>query len=528
MRRRTLKADATSITRRVLLGGFAAAILAFLPSLDLPALAQKPAAPRQPKLILAIVVDQFRYDLLFRYEHEYTGGFRRMLDQGAVFTNARYHHVPTVTAVGHSTFLSGATPAISGIIGNEWWDWSSKGTVTSVSDTGTQLLGGSGIGSSPRRLLVSTLGDELKASGKGGKVIGVSIKDRAAILPSGHSANAAYWFDGKTGNFVSSTYYFAALPAWVQDFDKSRPADPYEGHDWLGHKMPHGGSELYEAIDATPFSNELVEKFAARALAAEKLGAGPKIDMLTVSFSGNDYVGHRYGPDSPEAHDAALRVDKMIGELIAAAEAQAGAGNVVAVMTADHGVAPVPEENVKRGMPGGRINLGELRSAAEQALEARFGGSNWITNVSDGGVYLNIPALTAAKDDVAEAERTAAAALRAQPHVFRVYTRTQLMNGQFASDLVGTDVRDGFNAARTGNLIVIFDPYWIASTNGTTHSSPFDYDTHVPVFFWGAGIRPGRYNGGIAPNDIAPTLATMLNIPTPSGSVGHVLTEILK
>src|SRR3984885_1939154 len=234
--------------------------------LTLPLSAQNNAPPPKPKLVLAIVIDQFRYDYLTRYHSEYTGGFKRFFDHGAVFTNAHFEHVPTVTAVGHSTFLSGATPAMSGIIGNEWGDRASKKRVASVSDGETTLLGGTGEGSSPNRLLQSTLGDEMKMSGKGGKVVGVSIKDRAAILPSGHMADGAYWFDGKTGNFVSSTFYFAQLPAWVQEFNKSRPADKYAGHDWMGHKVPAAADEkLYNALEATPYGNELIEQFALRA-----------------------------------------------------------------------------------------------------------------------------------------------------------------------------------------------------------------------------------------------------------------------
>src|SRR5580658_1413756 len=210
-------------------------ILALFITLPLPA--QNNATASKPKLVLAIVIDQFRYDYLTRYQSEYTGGFKRIFDHGAVFTNAHFEHVPTVTAVGHSTFLSGATPALSGIIGNEWWDRTAKKRVTSVSDDDFQLLGAAGEGSSPNRLLQSTLGDEMKMSGKGGKVIGISIKDRAAILPSGHMADGAYWFDGKAGNFVSSTFYFDALPGWVAQFNGSRPADKYVGKEWMGKTM---------------------------------------------------------------------------------------------------------------------------------------------------------------------------------------------------------------------------------------------------------------------------------------------------
>ena len=486
------------------------------------------ACAQQPKLVLAIVIDQFRYDYLTRFRAEYTGGLKRMLDQGADFTNARYQHVPTVTAVGHSTVLTGATPALSGIIGNDWWDRTIGASVTSVSDPQTHLLGAAGEGSSPWRLLQSTVGDELKSSGKGGKVIGVSMKDRAAILPSGHSANGAYWFDGASGNFVSSTYYFAALPQWAQDFNTTRPTDGFASKEWLLHKMPAAGSALNTAIETTPYINELIQKFALRALAAEKLGTTAKVDVLTVSYSGNDYVGHLYGPDSPEVRDAARRVDVLIGDLIRAAETQAGAGNVLVVLTADHGAAPVPEENQKRKLPGGRVDLAKVRAALETVLHDKFGGSNWISFNGEAGIYFNLATVRAQKANLSEVEAATAEALRAMPHVYRAYTRTQLLNGAVLEDQVGVDVRNGFNQVRSGNVIVILDPYWLSVSTGTAHSTPFDYDTHVPMLFLGPGIKPGRYNANVAPNDIAPTLATILDVETPSGSVGRVLNEMLK
>jgi predicted AlkP superfamily pyrophosphatase or phosphodiesterase len=485
--------------------------------------------PAQPKLVLAIVIDQFRYDYLTRFHSEYTGGFKRFFEHGAVFTNAHYEHVPTVTAVGHSTFLSGATPALSGIIGNEWWDRASKKRVSSVSDEDCKLLGSTGEGSSPNRLLQSTLGDEMKMSGKGGKVVGVSIKDRAAILPSGHMADGAYWFDGKTGNFVSSSYYFNALPEWVTQFNASRPADKYAGKEWMGKAMAQApDAKFYAALDATPFGNELILQFAEKAMLAEKLGAGSKVDLLTVSFSSNDYVGHALGPDSEEAHDMALRVDKLVGELIRAAEAQAGVGRVLVVLTADHGVSPVVEVNQKRKMPGGRFDEKNELDTVEAALTNRFGGApktggKWITYSGEGSFYLN----QLFTPDIAEEERVAAEAIRALPHVFRVFTRTQLMNGEISADSVGIRIRNGFNQERSGNVFVMLDPYWMVSRSGTTHGAPFDYDTHVPVLFLGPQVRAGRYHANVMVNDIAPTLATMLDVETPSGSVGRVLDEML-
>lgn len=496
----------------------------------LPLGAQNNAAPPKPKLVVAIVIDQFRYDYLTKFRSEYTGGFKRIFDHGAVFTNAHYEHVPTVTAVGHSTFLTGATPALSGIIGNEWWDRATKKRVTSVSDETFKLLGSTGEGASPKRLLQSTVGDELKMSGKGGKVIGVSIKDRSAILPSGHMADGAYWFDGKTGNFVSSSYYFDALPKWVAEFNGTRAADKYVGKQWMGKTMAAApDAKFYAALDATPYGNELILQFAEKALVAEKLGAGPKIDLLAVSFSANDYVGHALGPDSDEAHDMALRVDKLVGELIRAAEAQAGVGRVLVVLTADHGVSPVPEVNQKRKMPGGRFDEANELDTVEKALTSHFGAATpkWITYSSEGSLFLNENPTPGHALNMAEVERVAADAIRSLPHVFRVFTRTQLMNGQISLDTVGVRIRNGFNQARSGNVMVMLDPYWIGGRSGTTHGAPFDYDTHVPVLFLGPQVHAGRYHANIMVNDIAPTLATMLEVETPSGSVGRVLDEML-
>jgi predicted AlkP superfamily pyrophosphatase or phosphodiesterase len=504
-------------------------ILALFISLPLGAQNKAAPKPQQPKLVVAIVIDQFRYDYLTRFHSEYSGGFKRFFEHGAVFTNAHFEHVPTVTAVGHATFLSGATPALSGIIGNEWWDRPSKKRVTSVSDENFKLLGASGEGSSPHRMLQSTLGDEMKMSGRGGKVVGVSIKDRAAILPSGHMADGAYWVEGKTGNFVSSTFYFDSLPEWVTQFNAARPADKYAGKSWMGKTMAATpDAKFYAALDATPWGNELILQFAEKAIVAEKLGAGPKVDLLTVSFSANDYVGHSLGPDSEEVHDMALRVDKLVGELIRAAEAQAGAGRVLVVLTADHGVSPMPEVNQKRKMPGGRFDDKNELDTVEKALTARFGtppmGGKWVAYSSEGALFLAEGPPTVA---MADEERVAAEAIRALPHVFRVFTRTQLMNGAISDDSIGVLMRNGFNQARSGNLTVMLDPYWMVSRNGTTHGAPFDYDTHVPVLFLGAKVRAGRYNGNVIVNDIAPTLATILDVETPSGSIGRVLDEML-
>ena len=489
------------------------------------------AAPPKPKLVVAIVLDQFRFDYTTRFRGEYHAGFERLLTKGAVFTDARYIHVPTVTAVGHSTFLSGATPAISGIVGNDWFDRDEKKHVTSVGDSATRLLGGEGEGSSPRRMLVDTVGDELKLADDGAsRVIGVSLKDRAAILPAGHAADAAYWFDTATGNFVSSTFYFADLPGWVKEFNATRPADQYHGSQWLNHTLPAGGRALYSAIDASPFGNEVVERFAERVLEAERLGMRGVTDLLAISYSAHDYVGHAYGPYSPEEHEVSLRADRMIERLFQAIDKQVGLDNTLVVLTGDHGVAPTPESNIARKMPGGRIAANVISTAVQSALAAKYGEGAWISGGWDLELYLNLDLAAQKRIDPADARREAAAALRGVAHIFRVYTRDQLLQGEVAADDVGRRVMNGFNQRRGADIFYIPDPYWIvgSGTSGTTHGGPFSYDNHVPVIFMGRGIRAGYYDRAIVVNDIAPTLARILEVETPAGSIGRILNEMFE
>src|SRR4051794_30383064 len=490
------------------------------------------AAPKKPKLVLAIVIDQFRYDYLTRFRSEYHAGFDRLLTKGAVFTNANYIHFPTVTAVGHSTFLSGAIPAISGIIGNEWFDRDENKQVTSVSDNGVKLLGGTGEGASPHRMLVSTVGDELKMSnGHKSRVIGISLKDRAAILPVGHMADAAYWFDLKSRAFVSSTYYFADLPGWVKDFNDAHPGDKYRGVKWLSKTMPEDLAKLYgdnteSPIEASPFGNELVELFAERALSAEQLGKHDVTDILTVSFSANDKVGHNYGTFSPEEHEVAVQTDKILERLFQAIDSQVGLDNTLIVLTGDHGVAPSAEELAGHRMPGGRMPGNSIRDAVQAALVAKYGEGQWILGSWDLSLFLNLDLIANKNLDAAEVRRAAANAAMKFPHIFRVYTRDQVQSGALPRDQISQRVSNGFNQRRSSDIQFIPDPYWIVANSVATHGSPFGYDAHVPVIFMGAGIRPGDYHVSVAVNDIAPTVATILSVETPSGSVGRVLTEL--
>jgi len=486
-------------------------------------------AAEKPKLVLAIAVDQFRYDYLLRFRSEYKQGLDRLLTRGAVFSNAYYQHFPTVTAVGHATYMSGALPSVSGIIANDWYERAEGRSVTSVSDESVKMLGGDGDGgASPRRLLVSTVGDELKMSDSGrSRVIGLSLKDRSAILPAGHMADGAFWLDTKNGQFISSTYYFPALPAWVSVFNEEHVLDRYKGARWQGGQLPgESGPKLFQAVYASPFGNELLESLAERAIVAEKLGQRDVTDLLAISFSSNDAIGHALGPDSAEVHDISVRTDQVFGKLFQFLESKVGIENVLVIFTADHGVAPVPEVNQARKMPGGRMPPRIVRDTVQAALTKKYGEGDWISSPSEHSLYLNLDLIRQKKLDRAEVNAAAAEAARAIPHVLRVYTREQLMGGKAMEDEIGRRVMNGFYERRGADIFVLLEPYWMFSAHGTTHGSVFDYDTHVPVIFMGPGIKAGRFDETIAVNDIAPTLATLLGIATPSGSAGRVLAEI--
>ena len=371
-----------------------------------------PPVKKHPRLVLLIAVDQFRYDYLERFGDLFVqNGLRRMLREGASWTQSNYDHMPTYTAPGHGTMMSGAHPAETGIIGNEWLDRASGKRVTSVSDETVKLLGGkpNDPASSPSRLMTSTVGDELRlATNDRAKVIGISVKDRSAILPAGRHANAAYWFSTTSGNMVSSTYYFNQLPAWVTSFNATRAADKYFGAKWERllpedeyvkragpdspsweavssssadtNAFPHTitgsanaiGPAFYWALDYSPFTNDILVSFAQQAIVNEQLGQDDDTDVLTVSFSANDYVGHRYGPYSHEVMDVTLRTDRQIAALLDFVDARVGLSNTVIAFTADHGVSPIPEHAAALGLGGARLKTADLFTMVNKALSAKY------------------------------------------------------------------------------------------------------------------------------------------------------------
>lgn len=496
--------------------------------------------PIEPKLVLLLVVDQFRADYLDRFQKQYNAGLKRLLDNSAVFADAHFDHSPTVTAVGHSITLTGAMPSSSGIVGNEWYDRTAGKQVTSVSDATTKQLGGeSGSdGASPRRLLVSTVGDEIKMSHRWNspKVIGISMKDRAAIMMAGRRADGAYWWDAKTGNLVSSTFYFPQLPQWVQDFNKSRAVDKWLGKTWgpasggtpfmMLPSTP--GPAYWSGVVATSYGNDILGDFAKAAIEGEKLGQRDAVDLLAISFSSCDTIGHRHGPHSPEIHDVALSTDKVLGELFEYLEKTVGMKNVLVAYTADHGVAPMPEYMVKHNMPGGRAPAKEVRDAVHKALVDRYGQGDWVLGYSGPAPYLNHQLIASKKLLLDDVQNTAAAAVRQLPYIARVFTREDLRRGMAHADLTGRRVQNGFFYLRASDLFIVANPYYLFENSGTSHGTPWNYDTHVPLMLMGPQIKPGRYYNRVLLVDLAPTLTAILGVEIPSGASGRVLHEVIR
>ena len=539
--------------------------------------------------MLLIVVDQFRYDYLERFGDLFgPNGFGRLLRDGASWTQSNYDHAPTYTAPGHATMMTGAYPAESGIIGNEWLDRATGKRVTSVSDDSAKLLGGNANdpGASPIRLLASTVGDELRlVTNDRSKVIGISLKDRSAILPAGRHANAAYWFSVASGTMVSSTYYFNQLPAWVTAFNATKPADKYFGAKWerllpedeylkragpddtpwenMKNSWPPGdtntfphtitggltapGRNFYTALDYSPFTNEMLVSFAQQAIINEQLGQDDDTDVLTVSFSANDYVGHRFGPYSQEVMDVTLRTDRDIATLLDFIDSKVGLANTLVAMTADHGVSPIPEQAVALGLGGGRVPFASILGKIQAAITARYNpqgktpdpSAEYLLRSGEGtptrewfvnnNIYFNYDALKRDGVNVEEFSQVVVAAALTAPGIARAFSRLQLLRGATSiTDPIERRVMHGFFPARSGDVVLVPEPYrYLAETITATHGSAYSYDTHVPTIIMGPGVNAGRYLEAASPADIAPTLSALLRITPPTNSTGRVLLEAL-
>jgi predicted AlkP superfamily pyrophosphatase or phosphodiesterase len=547
---------------RLLISVFIFALTAILfPAVRSPLVSKTPATANtqstittevaRPNLLLILVIDQFRYDYLVRFRPYFVrGGFNRLLEGGANFIDCKYDYATTATCPGHATLFTGAYPNIHGIIANDWFDSRRGRRVYCVEDPETQLVGGTvGPGFSPRKLMGDTVGDELHlATDFKSKVMSISIKDRASVIPGGHTADAAYWYDALTGHFVTSTYYMKSLPDWVAAYDSTPPAKAYCGQPWkaLPETPGAGGKVLKEFtpnngeacpdtrfmgwLSATPPMNQIELNFALQAIKGEHLGQGPTTDLLAISLSVNDYIGHSFGPYSPQVADVTLRTDRYLADFFQSLDQLLGLENVWIAFSADHGVAPTPAFSVEHHLSGPKAPPLAVEAAVEKAMSQAYGEDRWVQDVDEFSISLN--ALTLSKHNVnaSQAEEIAAHAASSIPGIRAAFTRTQLIDGPLPQSPFARKASNSFNEKRSGDVFLVPDPYAATSPPAITsgHGSPWNYDAQVPLILWGKAFKPGTYAIPCQPIDLAPTLAAALRLTQPSGAQGSPLALALR
>ena len=502
----------------------------------------------RPKLVVIIVIDQFRGDYLERYRDQFgDGGFRMFLDRGAYFTECNYDYANTRTAPGHATLFTGSYANGHGIVANEWWDPAKKKRVTSVEDDNTKLVGAgagrNGPGASPRNLLSDTLGDEMKLATDGkARVFAISLKDRAAVLPAGFSGDAAYWIDPKNGDWITSTYYRDDLPEWVRNFNGSHRAQKFWNREWkdsdgntLGSTAPRNGKDgtpagFYEVVGSTPFANDYELEFAKELVLYEKLGAGSATDLLVIGLSANDILGHEVGPDSPQMRSMALELDRQLAEFFGFLGHQVGMANVWMALSADHGIAPLPEFAKTLRLPAANLDAKALREHINSLLSKKYAKkADYLVDLDYPIAWLNEDAFagTPVGKKEADAEADAGEAMK-QAGFTGYFTKSQLAHGETPATEVGRRYSHSYSPKGGWYVIGIPSPFHVGITKGTDHETPFSYDTHVPLAFYGLAFQPGTYRTHAEPVDLAVTLASLLGINVPAQATGRVLTEALQ
>lgn len=489
-----------------------------------------------PKLIVVVIVDQMRADYLERFAPYETGGFHRFSTEGADFLNANYEHSPTETCVGHAVLLSGRNPAHTGIVANEWYDRESGKMTYCVEDAASPLLEGIGSGVSPRNFVGDGLADWLHASFSGSRVYSISLKDRAAILMGGRHPQGAFWFSHDDGEFTTSRYYADRLPGWVEEFNNRHPADKYAGKTWtpllestspayhtkevasqFPHAMPHiSGHALYDAVYGSPFGDELLEAFAEATIASNQLGQKEVPDLLAVSFSSNDAVGHAYGPFSPEIADEQIRLDGILARLMSFVNERIGSENILWVLSADHGVEPAPEaeRTLNLNMAAQRLPFSEVLKSIGAQLNTIFhvnGEMHWFSAQADTMLYFDQAQLAKHGISLQAACRALTTEVRNVPGIEGFYDPSRLPPaGRIATYLQNSDYRP-----RSGDVYYLTREWTYFSSNptGTSHGDPWPYDTHVPFVFLGWHIHPQRITQTVQVVDLAPTLASVAGIP---------------
>ncbi|WP_029289008.1 alkaline phosphatase PafA [Pedobacter sp. R20-19] len=515
-----------------------------------------PAEVARPKLVVGLVVDQMRWDYLYRYYNRYTnGGFKRLINEGFSVENTYIPYTPTYTACGHTCIYTGSVPAIHGIIGNDWFDPETKKNMYCTEDTSVVTVGStpSSEGNmSPKNMLTSTITDELRlATNFRGKVIGISLKDRGSILPAGHAANAAYWYQGSTGNWITSSYYMKEVPTWIADYNKLKLANKFYAKNWetlypintyvnstadeqvyegkqstFPHSLAQFAGKNYDAIRSTPYGNTITLDLAKLAILSEDLGQDNITDFLAVSCSSTDYVGHAYGPNSVEAEDTYLRLDKDIEEFFNYLDKKVGKGNYTVFLTADHGAAHVPGFMQANKLPSGVVSDKDIASKLNTYLNEKFKVNNIVLRSMNNQIIFDhdkTDQLNVSFDVIKSASIEFLKRMDGFANVVDISKISQATLPEIQKKMI----TNGYNTRRSGDLYYLLNPNWFnGSSTGTTHGNWNPYDSHIPLVFMGWGIKPGASNKTHYMTDIAPTLAALLHIQMPNGNVGEPITEI--
>lgn len=525
-------------------------------------------AQQQPKLVVGIVVDQMCYEYLYRYQSKFSkNGFKKLMNNGTVCQNAQYNYVPTYTGPGHASIYTGTTPSNHGIVANEWYQRSLKKEVNCVDDSTVKAVGTSsndGI-KSPKNLIANTITDQLRLTYSKSKVISVSIKDRGAILPGGHLSNGSYWFDYSTGSFITSSFFKDELPQWVRDFNGENRVDAYLKQTWKTllpietytesekdnsiYELPFGGKKTpefpynlaelnkgrttKELFAITPFSNTYLTDFAIKAMKAEQLGADNVPDFLAISYSTPDIVGHSFGPYSIEIEDIYLRLDLELEKLIDQLESTVGKDNFVLFLTADHAVVPVPQYLTDKNLPGGYFYTTPLQKELETFLNQKY-GCNPISEITNNNIYLNNDLLKEKGIDKAKLEKELAEIIQGKKGVKNVYTSSELMHPSFGDEWLSM-IQRGYRHFESGDLIFTLEPGYLTksedsetSHKGTSHGSSYNYDTQVPLLWYGKNIPSQNIYRKVVITDITATLAPILFVQRPNACTGQPILELFE
>jgi predicted AlkP superfamily pyrophosphatase or phosphodiesterase len=526
---------------------------------SLSSVSQNNASAGKPKLVVGIVIDQMRNDFIYRYWNRFSnGGFKRLVNEGYYFKNAHFNYIPTFTGPGHSSIYTGATPRTHGIIANDWFEKTSGKATYCVLDSTVKTIGsGSNFGlMSPKNQLSSTIGDELKINTNGkAKVFAVALKDRSAILPAGHAANAAFWFDDETGNFISSSWYLKELPQWLKNFNdkklakkylesgwntlfpvesytaslsddnnyettpnkKDKPVFPYDYKSFLD-------KNTYSIIKSTPFGNNLTKDIAIECIKNEQLGKDEITDLFCISFSSSDIVAHAYGPRSVEVEDIYLRLDKDIEEILNTLDKETGKNNYTVFLTADHGGADVPNHLLDNKIPAGYIKEKKLIKDVKTFFKNNYNDSLLLSYLGNEQIYINENKLYQLKLNKDEVEQRLSAFLITQKGIAEAYPSIVMKNQSFEKNDYRALLQNGYNHKLSGNVCYICDPAWMDyADKGTTHGAGYNYDTHIPVLFYGAGIKNGFSYDYITITRIAPTVCELIQINQPNSTISDPL-----